>query len=315
MFSLQNPKSEKMSDLRRVKLLILITGMTVALSYVVAAHFQANLGNLTVMNTLHGKQESMDNAIFLDRASPYLQGVAAYRAGNFIEARSHFQVAVSTYYHDLARYYMLESALAQGDWKTVLTEFDITKTRERIFPVKILAEYGDEIRADQREKYMGVIKSDPILSSAYLHQLLSQNRFDEVIEFAQTIPHYAESVQLQLMVGRAYFYKKDYRNSAAILQNVHTQQPTLDNTIWLGKALFNSGQQEEGLRYLEAIMQEPAGRRYLPYLVDLSVAYAAAGRCFDAQEVLNGATESDRTGAHRTLLEGAKQTVADRCQG
>lgn len=314
MFSLQDPKSEHLYNFSRVKLLILVATMIIALCYVVSAHFQANLGNLAVMNTLRGNQELMDSVIFVDRASPYLQGIAAYRAGNFIEARSHFQVAISTY-HDLARYYMLESALAQGDWETVLTEFDITKTSERIFPVKILVEHGDEIRADQREKYMRVIKSDPILSSAYLHQLLSRNRFDEVIEFALAIPGYAESVQLQLMVGRAYFYKKDYRNSAFIFQKVHTQQPTLDNTIWLGKALFNSGQQEEGLRYLETIMQEPAGRRYIPYLVDLSVAYAVAGRCFDAQEALNGATESDRTGAYRTLLESAKQTVADRCQG
>lgn len=314
MFSFQNPKSEKLDNFRRGKLLILVAAMVITLSHVASAYFQVNLGNLAVMNALRGNQESMDGVIFVDRASPYLQGVAAYRTSNFIEARSHFQAATSTHY-DLARYYMLESALAQGDWETVLTEFDITKTRERIFPIKILAEHGDEIRADQREKYMGMIISDPILSSAYLHQLLTQNRFDEVIEFAPVIPNYAESVQLQLMVGRAYFYKRDYRNSAIVFQNIHTQQPTLDNTIWLGKALFNSGQQEEGLRYLEAILQEPAGRRYIPYLVDLSVAYAVAARCFDAQEVLNGATESDRTGAHRTLLEGAKQTVADRCQG
>lgn len=273
----------------------------------------ANYANRLIAESAQGLAALKDPSI-IPKASSYLRGVAAYQEGHWQEARLQFQASLPTH-GNLARLSIVKSTLAQGDWDVALDQIDVSQSSDWPLVAKILAEHSEEMSEKQRQNYFSLIDKNPILSSGYFHQLLSQGRFDEVIEYAPSFSGYDKSTQMQLMVGRAYFYKRDYENAVAVFQSVNAQQTTLDNTIWLGKALFNSGQQEKGLRYLEAILQEPVGRRHIPYLVDLSVAYAAAGRCFDAQEVLNGATESDRTGAHRTLLEGAKQTVADRCQG
>jgi tetratricopeptide (TPR) repeat protein len=298
------------------RLTTLVSAMLVVLS--MAGHsfvpLQTNLGNLSVVRALHASREpAIESFDRLDKATPYLKGVIAYRRGNFSEARFYFQNSLATH-TDLARHYTLESAFAQRDWQETLKAIDPSRPNERIFLVKVLAEYGNDMDPDLYEQYMNIIRSDPLLAAAYLHHLLSKNLFDEVIQYGSSLSHSGESIQVQLMVGRAYFYKKDYRNAVEIFQKVYKQQPTLDNTVWLGKALFNNGQFEEGIQYLEMILQQPSGQRYIPYLVDLGVAYAAIGRCLSAQQILNEATETDRIGAYRSLLESAKYTVSVRCK-
>ena len=272
----------------------------------------ANYANLFIAKSAHGHM-ALKDPLVIQKASSYLKGVAAYQKGHWQEARLQFQASLPTH-GNLARLSMVKSALAQGDWNGALDQIDVSQSSDWPLLVKILAEHSEEMSEKQRQDYFALIDKNPTLSSGYFHQLLSQGRFDEVIEYAPSFSGYDKSTQMQLMVGRAYFYKRDYENAVAVFQSVNAQQTTLDNTIWLGKALFNSGQQEKGLHYLEAILQEPAGRRYIPYLVDLGVAYAVVARCLDARQVLNEAAESDRTGSHRALLESARQSVVDRCQ-
>ncbi|MCS7010538.1 MAG: tetratricopeptide repeat protein [Anaerolineales bacterium] len=282
------------------------------LRFSIFSFMQTNWGNLAIINALHpGRNLTMAHSP--DTATPYLQGLANYRAGNFSEARRHFQESLSTHL-DLARNFMLESALAEGDWEKILKTIDISRLAERIFLVKVLVEHEDRIDTKTQKQYMDMIQADPSLASAYLHLLLSKNLFDEVIEFGAALPHDGEFVQVRFMMGRAYFYKKDYASAAKIFEKIHEQQPTLDNAVWLGKALFNSGRPEEGLRYLETILQQPSGRRYIPYLVDLSVAYAAVGRCIEAKQTFSEAVKTDRTGSQHALLESAQRTITGQCQ-
>ncbi|WP_298981891.1 tetratricopeptide repeat protein [Caldilinea sp.] len=280
--------------------------------FFIFSSLQSNWGNLALLRAL---STTRDGAMmyFPNQASPYLQGVAHYRAGNFSEARRHFQKSLATH-PDLARNFMLESALAEGDGQKMIEMLDLSRPSERIFLVKVLAEQGDDLPIGIQKQSKDMIKTDPLLASAYLHLLLSKNRFDEVIEFGSTLSENSDSPQIQFMVGRAHFYKKDYANAARIFEEVYNRQPILDNAVWLGKALFNSGRQEEGLHFLETILQQPSGRRYIPYLVDLSVAYANVGRCAEARQILHEATATDRTGDQRVLLESAQRTVTGRCQ-
>lgn len=286
--------------------------IAISLYFFVFPSIQTNWANLMILKTLYTVR-SLTMASLPNQASPYLQGFVEYRAGNFSEARRHFQKSLTTH-PDLARNFMLESALAEGDGQKMIEMLDLSRPSERIFLVKVLAEQGDDLPIGIQKQSKDMIKTDPLLASAYLHLLLSKNRFDEVVEFGSTLSENSDSPQIQFMVGRAHFYKKDYANAARIFEEVYNRQPILDNAVWLGKALFNSGRQEEGLHFLETILQQPSGRRYIPYLVDLSVAYASVGRCAEARQILHEATATDRTGDQRVLLESAQRTVTGRCQ-
>ncbi|WP_297639912.1 lipopolysaccharide assembly protein LapB [Caldilinea sp.] len=282
-------------------------------SFFIFSSVQTNWGNLTLLRALHTVR-NLTMMHFPNKASSYLQGVVNYRASNFSEARQFFQKSLATH-PDLARNFMLESTLAEGDGQKILEMLDLSRPSERIFLAKVLAERGDDLPIEIQKQFKDMIKTDPWLASAYLHLLLSKNRFDEVIEFGSTLSENSDSLQIQFMIGRAHFYKKDYASAARIFEKIYNRQPTLDNAVWLGKALFNSGRQEEGLRFLETILQQPSGRRYIPYLVDLGVAYAAVGRCLEATQILHEAIAADRIGDQRLLLEGAQQTITGRCPG
>lgn len=277
----------------------------------VANTFKSNLANLSILQFL--SSAAVDPALPTSPdASTFLQGVVEYQASAWAEARKHFQTSLSTH-GDVARWYLLQSALKQDDWPYVLDQLDVAVETDWPLFVRIVAEYEQAMSDAQRSHYMGFISSNDALGAAYLHQKLSQREFDEVITVAPSFANYATSAHLQLMVGRAYFYQHNFEQAITVLRNAHQLNPNLHSTIWLGKALFNHGEQIEGLQYMEAILREPVDHRHIPYLIDLSIAYAVVGNCSNAQEVWNTAHATDIRAKQVDAITRAQQTILTHC--
>ncbi len=274
----------------RQRLLFMCTTTVVLMLVAVNASraIRRNMAHAALSNAALNKQ-SISNAA-IPAADYYLEGIVAFYAKEYGAAIELLSLD-TTERTDLRRWFLLQSYLETHDRIAIEAMLNEIRSLEdsRNFPYfKLLIDHRTALPDTLQQRLMEQVTRNPKLVVSYVSNLMTQEkRFADGIEILLALPNFEEQTSARLLVGRAYYFQRDYGNALQVLGDLAAESPQPAALYWYGKTLLNTGQLTQAISVFERVLFGTGAEAMQENIVpDLIAAYVRAGDCQSARALM-----------------------------
>ena len=288
-------------------LLFLISGMLARVYF----PLQQQWDNVILLGNL-----SKSSPVTPDKASPYLQGVAAYLRGDYTDALHAFR-ALSLNDDRLSRHWIASSLAASGQWVQAIAHLDSRYSHDRDLIASILLPRLSLMPETERTMWEQFIRdSVPEVALKYAAILLANREYEQAEKWIYEVPDYKLSSEALLILGQSYFYRSgQIEASVRIFGDAYNRSANPATAYWLGRAYVYNGQIDAAIPLLEDAVDrlriEDSTSAW--YILELAGAYAKTGNCQGVASTIARLDKlAERIHVPTTLMAGRAE-IMSRC--
>lgn len=262
-----------------------LLGLLLMMLYLLFIPFQNNFTTLRLLSDL---SVSSHHILPATASAPYLKGVVSLKWGDTAAAEHFFYAALQTRHHILAAVALIHLWGAESKWQRMLTLVKTLHPLNAEIINQIPVEHLEE--AELRDLLSTLQKRTPQLLLDFAFRLLAVQRFEEAAQWAAAVTDDRQLVAAQRIIGLSLFYQNRFIDAQKIFASLYAQTngKNADLNYWYGRSLRYAGDALPAIVPLErAVALEDNGW----YLYELGHAYIDTGRCQEARQVIEFASQ------------------------
>lgn len=275
-------------------------------------HIAANIANRRIaFATVHNED------IVVHGASDYLEGLSAFRQGDYARAIELLHQARRG--ELLSRWILAQSEDRLGNLKEALGNLDPRIPVEcRLYGTILFAHLPKFSPTEQAQWRAGLRRDCPYLLVSYAQTLFDDGDYAATLMWANSFPEREDSLTVQLLIGQSHFYLGEYSEAETILQATYQKFPSEHSTsYWYGAALLSINKPESAIPLLEKAAEivrvVPSPTTEAWYEGTLAKAYMRAGRCIEANAAINRAWTLDNSRYNVARIETLRVALSNTC--
>lgn len=244
-------------------------------------------------------------------AVPYLAGRGAYLRGDYEGAASFFRQASGPL--PLAHEQLVSALVDGGEWRSALDEADTGDPVERRLYAEVLASHALSMTTSELADSLDAVTLDSEMAATYALGTLQQRRFQEVVEFVDSLDAAVATPQTDFYKARALYYLKDWPSAEQMFARLQRDGFGIWATYWHGRTVFQMGRSDAGLAEVWQFIGSLPVDRQPEYIAVYADMLAVVKRCAEATSLLDEALQRTPSKEGTAYLEDGRSRVAERC--